>query len=111
MLVVAACSLGSSERRVSSENALLAAALEESVARLKAQERATAARAEASERLSSEIVSSLTAGLMVVGLNGDVRILNPAGRRLLSVSEEATPGDYRDLIGEPALSQVIDECL
>ncbi len=107
----AARSFGRSERRVSSENALLSAALEESVVRLKAQERATAARAEASERLSSEIISSLTAGLMVVGLNGEVRILNPAGRRLLSVPEGASPIDFRDLIGEPALSQVIDECL
>ena len=51
--------------------------------KLKAQERATAARAEASERLSGEIISSLTAGLLVVGLNGEVRILNPAGRRML----------------------------
>ncbi len=66
----------------SGENALLSAALEESVARLKAQERATAARAEASERLNGEIISSLTAGLLVVGLQGDVRIVNPAGRRL-----------------------------
>jgi signal transduction histidine kinase len=99
------------ERRISTENALLSAALEESVARLKAQERATAARADASERLSSEIISSLTAGLMVVGLKGEVRIINPAGRRLLSVPEDAAPDDYRRLIGEPALSQVIDECL
>jgi signal transduction histidine kinase len=99
------------ERRISTENALLSAALEESVARLKAQERATAARADASERLSSEIISSLTAGLMVVGLKGEVRIINPAGRRLLSVPENAAPDDYRRLIGEPALSKVIDECL
>ena len=49
--------------------------------KLKAQERATAARADASERLSGEIIASLTAGLLVVGLNGEVRILNPAGRR------------------------------
>jgi signal transduction histidine kinase len=99
------------ERRISTENALLSAALEESVARLKAQERATAARADASERLSSEIISSLTAGLMVVGLKGEVRIINPAGRRLLSVPQDPAPDDYRRLIGEPALSQVIDECL
>lgn len=99
------------ERRISTENALLSAALEESVARLKAQERVTAARADASERLSSEIISSLTAGLMVVGLKGEVRIINPAGRRLLSVPQDAAPDDYRRLIGEPALSQVIDECL
>ena len=35
--------------------------------RLKAQERATAARAEASERLAGEIIDSLSSGLLVVG--------------------------------------------
>jgi len=109
--ITAARALAKPERRVANENALLSAALEESVARLKAQERATKARAEASERLSSEIISSLTAGLMVVGLKGEVRIINPAGRRLLSVPEDASPDDFRRLIGEPALSTVIDECL
>src|SRR4029079_11536349 len=109
--ITAARALAKPERRVANENALLSAALEESVARLKAQERATKARAEASERLSSEIISSLTAGLMVVGLKGEVRIINPAGRRLLSVPEDASPGHFRRLIGEPALSTVIDECL
>jgi signal transduction histidine kinase len=107
----AARAMSRPERRHATENALLSAALEESVARLKAQERATAARAEASERLSGEIISSLTAGLLVVGLRGEVRILNPSGRRLLSVPEDASPDDYRRLIGEPALSKVIDECL
>jgi signal transduction histidine kinase len=107
----AARAMSRPDRRHATENALLSAALEESVARLKAQERVTAARADASERLSSEIISSLTAGLMVVGLKGEVRILNPAGRRLLSVPEDASSDDYRRLIGVPALSQVIDECL
>src|SRR4029079_14292973 len=93
------------------ETAMLSAALQEAVTKLKAQERAMAARADASERLSREIISSLTAGLMVVGLNGEVRIINPAGRLLLSVPDHASPADYRKLIGEPALSQVIDECL
>lgn len=109
--VTAARAITRPERRISTENALLSAALEDSVARLKAQERAMAARADASERLSSEIISSLTAGLMVVGLKGEVRIINPAGRRLLSLPEDAAPDDFRELIGEPALSQVIDECL
>ena len=67
------------------ETAILAAALEDAVGKLKAQERATAARADASERLSEEIINSLTAGLLVVGLKGEVRILNPAGRRMLGV--------------------------
>lgn len=110
-LAAAARDIGKQGRRHSSENALLSAALEESVARLKAQERAMAARADASERLSGEIIASLSAGLLVVGLNGEVRIINPAGRRLLSVPDGASPDDFRRLIGEPALSKVIDECL
>ena len=78
------------------ETALLSAALQDAVTKLKTQERATAARAEASERLSDEIISSLTAGLLVVGLNREIRILNPAGRRMLEVpdtpsSDEITP--------------------
>ncbi len=93
------------------ETALLSAALQEAVVKLKAQERATAARAEASERLSGEIISSLTAGLLVVGLDNRVRIINPAGRRMLRVPEAASFDDYRQLLGEPALSAVIDECL
>src|SRR3954471_20555115 len=93
------------------DTALLSAALEEAVRSLKAQERATAARADASERLSGEIISSLTAGLLVVGLNGDVKILNPAGRRMLHVPDGRSLDDYRRLLGEPALSNLIDECL
>jgi signal transduction histidine kinase len=98
------------------ETAVLSAALEEAVTKLKAQERATAARADATERLSGEIISSLTAGLLVVGLNREVRILNPAARRMLQVAEVPpdNSGDFRDfrrLLGEPALSQVIEECL
>src|SRR6266498_2980737 len=65
------------------DTVMLSAALEEAVARLKAQERATAARAEASERLSSEIIASLTAGLLVVGMDAEIRILNPSGRPML----------------------------
>jgi PAS domain S-box-containing protein len=93
------------------DTAILTAALHEAVAKLKAQERATAARADASERLSGEIIASLTAGLLVVGLDGEVRILNPAGRRMLGLSESTALGDYRLVLGEPTLIQVIDECL
>jgi signal transduction histidine kinase len=81
--------------------------LEEAIARLKVQERATAARAEASERLSAEITSSLTAGLLVVGMHSEIRILNPAGRRLLG--EQTGLDDYHRL-AEP-MSQMIDRCL
>ena len=93
------------------ETALLSAALQEAVAKLKAQERATAARAEASERLSGEIISSLTAGLLVVGLNREVRILNPAGRRMLDLSESGAPGASGRGAREQPLLDVIDECL
>lgn len=100
-------------RSSGSETAVLSAALEDAITRLKAQERATAARAEASERLSGEIISSLTSGLLVVGLDGTVRIMNPAARRLLDLPETALApgGNYNDVIGEVALSQTIDECL
>ncbi|HUR35241.1 MAG TPA: ATP-binding protein [Vicinamibacterales bacterium] len=98
-------------RAGSTDTAMLSAALEDAVARLKAQERATAARAEASERLSGEIISSLTSGLLVVGLDGTVRIMNPAARRLLNLPETTPTGDYHTIIDEPALSQTIDECL
>src|SRR5262245_37074129 len=79
------------------DTAILAAALQEAVTKLKAQERATAARAEASERLSGEIITSLTAGLLVVGLDGEIRILNPAGRRMLDAPDaESTDPYHRD---------------
>jgi hypothetical protein len=50
---------------------LLTTAMEDAINRLKAQERATAARAEASERLSGDR-RSLTSGLVVVDGNGRV---------------------------------------
>jgi signal transduction histidine kinase len=93
------------------ETAFLAAALQDAVAKLKAQERTSTARAEASERLSGEIIASLTAGLIVVGLHGETRILNPAGRRMLGLPESAPLDDYRRLLNELTLSQVVDECL
>ena len=98
-------------RRGGSETALLSAALQEAVTRLKAQERATAARADASERLSGEIISSLTAGLLVIGIDGDVRILNPAGLRTLQLPETLRPEAYRRSPREQPLMDVIDECL
>src|SRR5262245_2887645 len=56
------------------ESPLLAAALQEAVAKLKAQEKAMTARAAASEQLSGDIVESLTAGLLVVDRTGRVEI-------------------------------------
>jgi signal transduction histidine kinase len=102
----------SSLRGSGGDTALLTAALQDAVSKLKAQERAMSARAEASERLSGEIIASLTAGLLVVELGGAVRIINPAGRRLLGLGEEAPFDDYRQLPPPAArLATVIDECL
>jgi signal transduction histidine kinase len=98
-------------RREGADTAILSAALQEAVAKLKAQERATAARAEASERLSEEIIACLTAGLVVVDLQGEIRILNPAGRRMLGVPDSATPDQCRASLTELSLFEVIDECL
>ncbi len=83
------------------------------IATLKAQERATAARAEASERLSEQIVASLTSGLIVVDGDNRVKIINPAARRMLSlgeVDEDAEPPEQL-LTQVPALLDVIAECL
>jgi signal transduction histidine kinase len=93
------------------ETALLSAALQEAVSRLKRQERETAARADASERLNSEIISSLSAGLLVADLDGRVRILNPPGRKMLGVADTAPLGVHHGQLGELALSELIDECL
>jgi signal transduction histidine kinase len=91
------------------ELALMSAALQEAVTKLKAQERATAARAEASERLSEEIIASLTAGLLVSGLDGEIRILNPAGRRMLGISDTASADEIRTALADLALGDVLRE--
>src|SRR6478752_6936905 len=96
-------------RRPRGETTLMSAALQDAVERLRSQERATAARADASERLSGEIISSLTAGLLVVGLAGEVRILNPAGRRMLELRDAATPGDIQTALGRLGLAEVVNE--
>jgi PAS domain S-box-containing protein len=93
------------------ETALLSAALQDAVTKLKAQERATAARLDASERLSGEIISSLTAGLLVVGLHGEVRILNPAGKRVLGRPESQGADAFERSAREQPLMDIIDECL
>ncbi len=98
-------------REGGAETALLSAALQEAVTKLRAQEQAMSARAEASERLSEEIVASLTAGLLVVSDGGQVRILNPAGRRLLGLGDVPL-SHYRTLLaGAPPLAEAIEECV
>jgi signal transduction histidine kinase len=98
-------------RGAGAETAFLSAALQEAVTKLKAQERANAARADASERLNGEIISSLTAGLLMVDLNGNVRILNPAGRRMLDLPEAPSTEPFEPTARVQPLLDVIDESL
>jgi signal transduction histidine kinase len=97
-------------RENSTESAFVTAALHDALTKLKVQEREMSARAEASERLSDEIVESLSSGLLVVASDGRLRILNPAGRRLLNLHETALMRMYRDILPAP-LGEVIEECL
>jgi PAS domain S-box-containing protein len=95
------------------EAAFMTAAMEEALSRLRLREQAMTARAEASERLSDEIIASLTSGLLVVGDDHRVRSLNPSGRRLLGMPEAEWSGDLREVLPPPAtpLARVIEECL
>ena len=91
---------------------LLSAAMQEAVSRLQRQEQAMLARAAASEHLSSQIVESLTAGLLVVDQSGRVEILNRAGRRMLDITADPIGNDYRKLLSAAApLENAITECL
>src|SRR4029450_11893388 len=67
-------------RQGGAETAFMAAAMEEALQKMRKQERAMQARAEASERLSGEIIASLTFALLVVGRGGWGGALIPAGR-------------------------------
>lgn len=99
-------------RESGAETALMASALQESVARLKAQESAMSARAARSEQLSGEIVESLSAGLLVVDRSGRVDIFNAAGQKMLAVQAPATDLPFREVLAAfGPLADVIDECL
>jgi signal transduction histidine kinase len=94
------------------ETAFMASAMEEAVRKLRVEERAMAARAEASERLSSEIIASMTSGLLVVAAEGTVRTLNPAARSILHLPADAPLAHFREtLAGSGALADVLEECL
>jgi len=95
------------------ETLFMTAAMEEAVARLKLREQVLAARAEASERLSDEIIASLTSGLLVVDGDHTVKSLNPAGRRLLGMPDADSHKDVSQVLSGAAapLARVIEECL
>lgn len=95
-----------------SETAFMAAAMEQAVQRLRAQEQAMQARAEASEHLSEEIITSMSSGLLVVSQDRHVRTLNPAGRTLLGLSGDPPSRTMDDVLRTAApLAAAIDECL
>lgn len=92
--------------------AMLSAALQEAVGKLKAQEQAMSARAEASDLLRGQIADSLTSGLLVVDSGGRVEILNPAGRRLLDLASDRVGAPYVEALAAASpLADVIGECL
>ena len=94
------------------ETAFMAAAMEEAVQRLRAQELAMQERAEASEHLSEEIIASMSSGLLVVSQDRHVRTLNPAGRAMLGLSDASTSSAMDDVLLTAApLAAAIDECL
>lgn len=98
--------------RDAGESPLLAIALQEGIQKLRAQGRAMAERAEASEALSTQIVNSLTAGLLVVDQQGQVQILNPAGRKMLGITG-AVEGSHISALPPAAapLAALVTECL
>jgi PAS domain S-box-containing protein len=99
-------------RESSPDTILFSAALQEAVTKIKAQEQAMSARAHASERLSSQIVQSLTAGLLLVDRSGRVEILNPAGCRMLGLEGDPVGADYRTLLtATPPLVEALGEGL
>jgi signal transduction histidine kinase len=94
------------------ESALLSMALQEAMTKLKQQERVSAARAEASERLASQIVEGLTSGLVVVDRTGLVQSVNPAARRILDLEGSGVGLPFRGVLASaPAMADVIDEAL
>lgn len=100
------------QREARGESAMLSIALQEAMTRLKQQERAMAARAEASEQLADQIVEGLTSGLVVVNRSGMVQAINPAARRILELGEGGAGKSFRETLGSAtALSDLIAEAL
>jgi PAS domain S-box-containing protein len=110
--ITAARAASKGRGEIGTETAFMAAAMEDAMQKLRTQERAMKARAEASERLSSEIIASMTSGLLVVDEHGNVPTLNPAARRLLRVEEYHPESSFRDVLsGASSLVTVVEECL
>jgi PAS domain S-box-containing protein len=110
--IAAARTTAKGARQAGGETAFMAAAMEDALRTMRSQERAMKERAEASERLSSEIIASMTSGLLVVSQEGIVRTLNPAAAQILGLPAAEGTRNYRDVLsGAAPLADVIDECL
>lgn len=103
---------GATKREGGGETAMLSMALQDALTKLKQQERAMAARAEASERLADQIVEGLTSGLVVVDRTGVVQAVNPAAQRILQMGGLRSGKPFREAFGHAtALSDLIAEAL
>ena len=103
---------GSARRESGGESVMLSMALQDALTKLKQQERAMAARAEASERLADQIVEGLTSGLVVVDRGGMVQAINPAARRILGLGDGGAGSTFREALKPAtALSDLIAEAL
>jgi signal transduction histidine kinase len=95
-----------------SEGAFVASAMQDALARVRSQERALQERAEASERLSDSIVSGLSSGLLLVDGLKRLRIINPAGTRVLGLQSVPANASFEDVLAHyPPLAEVIAEGL
>ncbi|MDQ3070500.1 MAG: ATP-binding protein [Acidobacteriota bacterium] len=121
MLVIVVLRLMTATRRLSHAGeghpAFMADALQAAVSRMREQERALAARAEASELLSDQVIDGLPSGLLVTDRAGVPQRINPAGARLLAIDRAENAGPALaalwPALGAPgaALHALIDECL
>jgi signal transduction histidine kinase len=99
-------------RESGGETAMLSMALQDAMTKLKLQERAMAARAEASERLADQIVEGLTSGLVVVDRTGTVQAVNPAALRILEIDGLHAGRPFREALNPATpLSDLIAEAL
>ena len=103
---------GNARRESGGEAAMLSMALQNALTKLKLQERAMAARAEASERLADQIVEGLTSGLVVVDRTGTVQAVNPAAQRILEIDGLRAGLPFRQALHAASpLSDLIFEAL
>lgn len=95
-----------------SESTFVADAMHEAVSRLRTQERAQHARAEASERLYADIVRNLASGLIVVEADGAISSVNPAATTLIGVEATHVDRPFDEVLGAvPEIAGLIAEGL